>query len=66
MFEGTRMGHYVSYTRICVYIDVSRALQEAIKLIFRDEVWLQSIDYEQIPFHCRMCHEHVIFYETVP
>jgi len=50
MSEGIKMGHYVSYAQICVYIDVSSALLEAIKLIFRDEVILQSIDYEQIPF----------------
>jgi hypothetical protein len=34
------------------------ALPEAICLEFRDEEWIQSIDYEQIPFRCRRCHEH--------
>lgn len=56
--EGTRMGHYVSYARICVHIDVYGALPKAVKLIYRDEVWLQSIDYEHIPFRCKKCHEH--------
>jgi len=41
-----------------VYIDVSGALLEAIKIIFRDEVWIQSIDYEHIPFQCGKFHEH--------
>jgi hypothetical protein len=29
-------------------MDVSRVLSEAISLEFRDEEWLQRIDYEQI------------------
>ena len=39
-------------------MDVSRVLPEAISLEFRDEEWIQSIDYEKIPFRCRRCHEH--------
>ena len=39
-------------------MDASGALLEAIILEFRDEEWIQSIDYEQISFRCRRCHEH--------
>jgi hypothetical protein len=39
-------------------MDVSGALPEAIILEFRDEEWIQSIDYVQIMFQCRRCHEH--------
>jgi hypothetical protein len=39
-------------------MDVLGALLEAISLDFRDEEWIQSIDYEQILFRCRRCHEH--------
>jgi hypothetical protein len=39
-------------------MDVSGALPEAISLEFRDEEWIQNIDYEQIPFRCRRFHEH--------
>jgi hypothetical protein len=39
-------------------MDVSGALPEAINLEFRNEEWIQNIDYEQIPFRCRRCHEH--------
>jgi hypothetical protein len=39
-------------------MDVSGALPEAIILEFRDEEWIQNIDYEKIPFRCRRCHEH--------
>lgn len=60
MSKGTKNGHYISYARICAYIDVSGALPEAIKLNFKDEIWTQTVDYEHIPFRCRKCHEHVI------
>ena len=39
-------------------MDVYGALPEAISLEFKDEEWIQNIDYEQIPFRCRRCHEH--------
>jgi hypothetical protein len=51
-------GRYTSYARINIEMDVSGALPEAISLEFKDEEWIQSIDYEQIPFRCRRCHEH--------
>lgn len=66
MSEGTRTRHYVSYARICVYIDVFGALPEAITLIFRDEVWLKSIDYEHIPFKRRKFHEHEHLFRDCP
>ena len=44
--EATLKGRYTSYARICIEIDVSGALLEAISLEFRDEEWIQSIDYE--------------------
>lgn len=64
MSEGTKNRHYISYTRICAYIDVSGALTEAIRLNFRDDIWSQSIDYEHIPFRYRKCHEHGHLLET--
>jgi hypothetical protein len=39
-------------------MDVSGALPEEVCLEFRDEEWIQSINYEQIPFKCRRFHEH--------
>jgi hypothetical protein len=56
--EETLKGRYTSYARICIKMDVSGALPEAIILEFRDEEWIQSIDYVQILFRCRRCHEH--------
>ena len=48
--EATLKGRYTSYARICIEMDVSGALLEATRLEFRDEEWIQSIDYEKIPF----------------
>lgn len=47
--EATLKGRYTSYARICIEMDVSRALPEAISLVFRDEEWIQNIDYETNP-----------------
>jgi len=35
-FEITKKGHYTSYTRICVYINVSKLLPEAICIRYQD------------------------------
>jgi hypothetical protein len=56
--EATQKGRYTLCARICIEMDVSRALPEAISLEFRDEEWTQSIDYEHISFRCRRFHEH--------
>jgi hypothetical protein len=42
------------------------ALPEAISLEFRDEEWIQSIDYEKIPCRCRRCHEHGHLFREFP
>jgi hypothetical protein len=42
------------------------ALLEAISLEFGDEEWIQNIHYEQIPFRCRRCHEHVHLIREFP
>lgn len=39
-------------------MDVSGALHEGLWLEYRDEDYFQAIDYKQISFHCRKCHEH--------
>lgn len=47
-------------------MDVSGALHEGLWLEFRDEDYFQAIDYEQIPFRCRRCHEHGHFVRDFP
>jgi len=43
---ATLKGKYTLFARICIEMDVSGALPEAICLEFRDDEWMQNIDYE--------------------
>jgi len=56
--EQTKLQRYISYARICVYMDLSKELPEAIRLNWEDEEWIQPLDYEQLPFRCRLCHDY--------
>lgn len=44
--------------RICVEVDLGRGLPEAIKLKVDDWSHVQQLDYEHIPFKCKVCHEY--------
>jgi len=39
-------------------MDLSGALLDEVILEVFDEEWVQTVDYEHIPFRCRKCHEH--------
>lgn len=56
--EATRRGKYTSFARICVDMDLSGALPNEVNLEVFDEEWVQTVDYEHIPFRCHRCHEH--------
>ena len=56
--EATRRGKYTSFARICVEMDLYGALSDEFILEVYDEEWVQTVDYEHIPFRCRKCHEH--------
>ena len=47
-------------------MDLSKDLPEAIRLNWDDEEWIQQIDYEQLPFRCRICHEYSHFRRNCP
>jgi hypothetical protein len=64
--EATRQRKYTSYARICVYMNISKALPGAVTLEYQDEDWQQTLDYEHIPFRCRRCHEHGHLYRDCP
>jgi len=64
--EQTKQAKFVSYARLCVYLDISQDLPEAIELTHDDEDWVQAIDYEQLPFRCRRCHEHGHLFRDCP
>ena len=64
--EQTRLQRYTTFARICVYMDLSKDLPEAINMNWDDEEWIQQIDYEQLPFQCRIYHEYGHFERNCP
>ena len=72
---GNRLGRFVDkannkaqYTcaRICVEFNLEVGLLEAVKLKVGDWHHFQKLDYEQLPFKCRNCHEHGHFQRNYP
>ena len=47
-------------------MDLSKALLEAIKLLWDDDEWIQNLDYEQVPFRCHRCHEYGHLFRECP
>lgn len=64
--EATRRGKYTTFARICVEMDLSGALLDEVILEFFDEEWVQTVDYEHIPFRCRRCHEQGHIFRDFP
>ena len=62
----TRLQRYTAFDRICVYMDLSKDLPKEIRLNWDDEEWIQQIDYEQLPFRSRICHEYDHFDRNCP
>lgn len=64
---GNSLGRYIktdmerlenrifTFARICVEVDLSKGLPENIMLIYKQQNWLQSLDYENTAFRCRKC-----------
>ena len=52
--------------RICVEVDLKAGLPEAIKLTVGKWSHFQKLDYEQLPFKCRGCHEYGHFIRNCP
>lgn len=44
--------------RICVEVDLWKGLSEAIKIKVDQWTHIQQVDYEQLPFKCKVCHEY--------
>jgi hypothetical protein len=38
----------------------------SVTIEYQDEDWIQTIDYEHIPFHCRKFHEHGHLFRDCP
>jgi hypothetical protein len=73
---GNTLGRYIdraeprdgmhACARICVEVDLEKGLPEAIQLTLDNWSFLQQVDYEQLPFKCRMCHEYGHFAKSCP
>ena len=55
-----------SCARICVEVDLEKALTEAINISIDGWNHLQTMDYEQIPFKCKYFHEYGHFTKSCP
>ena len=64
--EQTKVQRYTSFSSIYVYMDLSKELLEAISLNWEDEEWIQTIDYEKLPFWCWHCHDYGHLRRTCP
>jgi len=64
--EATKQRRYTSYACICVYLNIAKPLPGSIILEYHDEDWVQTIDYEHIPFKCQKCHEHGHLFRDCP
>jgi hypothetical protein len=49
-----------------VEVDLEKGLPEAIKLKLDDWTYIQKLDYEQLPFKCKTCHDYGHFIGNCP
>ena len=73
---GNTLGKYVdkskpkspmfSCAQICVEFDLEKGMPESIMLSIDGWNHLQIVDYEQIPFKCKYCHEYGYFAKSCP
>jgi hypothetical protein len=73
---GNTLGKYIDRAEpkdglqacawICVEVDLEKGLPEAINLTLDKWTYLQQVDYEQLPFKCKVCHEYGHFAKHCP
>jgi len=56
--KGKKLTRYNSFACICVYMHLNKAHSHSVSLYHDDFKWIQSIDYEHVPFRCIKCHAH--------
>lgn len=45
---------------------ISKDLADTVSLFHNDFEWIQSLNYEHIPFRCKKCHEHGHLFRDCP
>lgn len=48
----------ISFTCICVEIDLNNPLPDPMEICLGSSSWVQQLDYESLPFRCRIFHEY--------
>ncbi|XP_057851710.2 uncharacterized protein LOC131061871 [Cryptomeria japonica] len=48
----------MAFSRICVEIDLSKHLPNAIDMSVGSYSWVQQLDYETLPFRCHLYHDY--------
>ena len=60
--EETKNRRYTSYARIYIYMHLNKALSDSVSIYHDDFEWIQTLDYEHVPFRCRKCHAHQYYH----
>ena len=56
--RDTMEGSMAVYARICVEMDLSQPLPAEMEIELVGLSWIQQLDYEALPFRCRVCHKY--------
>ena len=48
----------ISYARICVEVDLNNLLPDSMEIFLGPSSWIQQLDYETLPFRCRIFREY--------
>lgn len=48
--KETKINPHATYTRICVYMNIAESLPGKVSLLHDDYEWIQTVDYEHVPF----------------
>jgi hypothetical protein len=73
---GNTLGKYIdrveprdglqACTRLCVEVYLEKGLPESIQLTLDNWSYIQQVDYKQLPFKCKACHEYGHFTKNFP